>query len=256
MFTGDGHQGNSEIIVIDTNGTPITFNACLDTKLFRLGSHDLGNFNITLCRYHLFIDTRKQGFKAVNALRKYDSEQFKWTSDATDLLINIRLKMNDEFKNSTRKQSDLWEKVSQLMKEIGDFTVLSNICHNKFRNLLITYKANKRKHSMLGNKSIKWEFFDVIDSIFKDEETIYPKKRKRKTLEENVSEGSITFKEIASPLAASGIQTKSRQFNTCIHVICTKWISDRQSLTAVAVAKRKIISSSTSLFGGSSSVVT
>lgn len=39
------------------------------------------------------------------------------------------------------------------------------MCDAKFRNLLTTYRSNKKKQSSTGEGGIKWEYFELFDSI-------------------------------------------------------------------------------------------
>lgn len=75
--------------------------------------------------------------------------------------------MEADFNRPVCKKRKLWERVSREMKSVGNYDVSESFCDSKYRNLLCTYRINKRKQKDTGedNTPIKWEFFDMMDRV-------------------------------------------------------------------------------------------
>lgn len=93
-----------------------------------------------------------------------ESSSFKWNTNTIKLLLDIRLAMEKEFCTPSCKKRKLWEKAASQMNSIlGSNKVSADMCDSKYRNLLGTYRANKRKQNSTGESAIKWEFFETMD---------------------------------------------------------------------------------------------
>lgn len=94
-------------------------------------------------------------------------DTFKWNSKSIKLLLDIRLSMEAEFNRPVCKKRKLWERVSREMESSGAYHVSESLCDSKYRNLLCTYRINKRRQKDTGddNTPIKWEYFDIMDKI-------------------------------------------------------------------------------------------
>lgn len=95
-----------------------------------------------------------------------ESDSFKWNNDSIKLLLTVRLDMEKEFSSPTCKKKKLWEKVANKVNDmLGASRVTGESCDLKYRNLLGTYRVNKRKQNTTGEGAIKWEFFDIMDQV-------------------------------------------------------------------------------------------
>lgn len=93
-------------------------------------------------------------------------ESFKWDNKSIKLLLNIRLCMEKDFCTPSCKKKKLWDKVANELNEVlGSHRVTGDACDSKYRNLLGTYRVNKRKQNTTGESAIKWEFFDTMDEV-------------------------------------------------------------------------------------------
>lgn len=82
--------------------------------------------------------------------------------------------MEWRFVNPQSKKNKLWLHIGESMSKEG-FNVSATDCHMKYRNLLQTYRTNKEKRlKSTGESSIKWEFFDLFDSVLGSKASTIP----------------------------------------------------------------------------------
>lgn len=104
------------------------------------------------------------------------SVDFKWTHESTKLLLDIRLNKEKDFNRPLCKKKKLWTSVAEEMQKIGHYMVTGEMCDIKYRNLLATYKTNKKKKEQSGESSITWEYFNQFDTILGEKACIAPPK--------------------------------------------------------------------------------
>ncbi|PSN47902.1 hypothetical protein C0J52_03374 [Blattella germanica] len=96
---------------------------------------------------------------------KMSREQYYWTHAATKLLLELRLKRESEFNHPVGLKKDLWAQIASEMQVIGGYAVNSELCDSKYRNLLATYKVNKKKALENEDNSITWEYYKKFDEV-------------------------------------------------------------------------------------------
>ncbi|XP_023232606.1 trihelix transcription factor GTL1-like [Centruroides sculpturatus] len=77
----------------------------------------------------------------------------EWTRQATVLLINTRIEMEEEFLKPIQK-SKLWQRISDSLKKNG-YTFHATECHSKWRNLMCTYRKNVDRTKESGGGTTK-----------------------------------------------------------------------------------------------------
>lgn len=89
----------------------------------------------------------------------------KWGSNATRLLISLRLQKEEAFCNPKCKKTKLWDDISMIMRK-NNYQYSGNECHAKYRNLIQTYKNNKDKRlKSTGESKITWEYYEQFDDV-------------------------------------------------------------------------------------------
>lgn len=96
-----------------------------------------------------------------------------WNINNTKLLLDRYMAQVPNFRNPKVKKSTVWQTISREMNERG-YSVTPDICDKKFRNLKITYKKMKETKQKTGRARQHWEYFDIMDEIFKEDATINP----------------------------------------------------------------------------------
>ncbi|KAJ8960114.1 hypothetical protein NQ314_006095 [Rhamnusium bicolor] len=101
---------------------------------------------------------------------------FKWTPETTKLLLDLRLSREKEFNQPQCKKKNLWNAIAEEMCQSGYCNLTSDMCDVKYRNLLATYKSNKRKKEQSGESAITWEYFTQFDIVLGDKVFFAPSK--------------------------------------------------------------------------------
>ncbi|XP_054734726.1 uncharacterized protein LOC129242191 [Anastrepha obliqua] len=84
----------------------------------------------------------------------------------TQLLLRVRLNMEDEFKSGRRKKNVLWEKVVTEVKNVNpNIRLDSTTAQRKFLNLLVTYKRIKKTNNSSGREATSWRYFEDFDEV-------------------------------------------------------------------------------------------
>ncbi|CAH1154000.1 unnamed protein product [Phaedon cochleariae] len=73
-------------------------------------------------------------------------ENFKWTREASKLLIDVRIEKEKEFNRPICKKKKLWSQIAKEVNTIGNLKVSGEMCDTEFRNLMTTYKINEKKN--------------------------------------------------------------------------------------------------------------
>ncbi|KAJ4438728.1 hypothetical protein ANN_14677 [Periplaneta americana] len=73
----------------------------------------------------------------------------KWTHNLTKLLLNKRLENELSFNRLTCKKEKLWNDIAQEISKATTVSISGEACDIKYRNLLATYRANKKKQKLL-----------------------------------------------------------------------------------------------------------
>lgn len=77
------------------------------------------------------------------------------------LYIYLSLNLEPYFINPKCQKKKLWQQVAKEFKKSSGQSITGVQCDVKYRNLLITYRANKKKQNSLHGGEINWEFFDL-----------------------------------------------------------------------------------------------
>lgn len=59
----------------------------------------------------------------------------------------------------------MWQNIAKEINDVNNVGVTGEMCDIKYRNLLGTYRANKKKQNSTGESSISWEYFEVFDAV-------------------------------------------------------------------------------------------
>lgn len=89
----------------------------------------------------------------------------KWTSSCIKQLITERLSKEEEFNNPTCRKKKLWEGISKNLEEKTGSYFDAYSCDIKYRNLLSTYRNNKKRLLQCGEGCINWEYFHQFDEV-------------------------------------------------------------------------------------------
>ncbi|KAJ8971349.1 hypothetical protein NQ314_000748 [Rhamnusium bicolor] len=89
---------------------------------------------------------------------------------------NKRLGREKDFNRPKCKKNKLWSGVAKEMNGTlrGPYSLTSENCDSKYRNLLKTYKANKKKQNSSGESAINWEYFTDFDEILGCKASVQP----------------------------------------------------------------------------------
>lgn len=101
-------------------------------------------------------------------------DEFRWTRQATLLLLNLYREKHGSFRNSKIKNKDIWLEILKKFENQGYNSITIEILDRKLRNLKKTYKDNKDKKNKTGESCIKWEYFEIMDDIFFNDKTMNP----------------------------------------------------------------------------------
>ncbi|XP_067118245.1 uncharacterized protein [Centruroides vittatus] len=96
----------------------------------------------------------------------------EWTRQATLLLVETRLEMEEEFLKPIQK-SKLWQRISDCLKESG-YAFQSTECHSKWRNLMCTYRKNVDRSKQSGGGATKWEYFHKFHEVYGNRSNVNP----------------------------------------------------------------------------------
>lgn len=72
-------------------------------------------------------------------------DEFRWTRQATLLLLNLYREKHGSFRNSKIKNKDIWLEILKKFENQGYNSITIEILDRKLRNLKKTYKDNKDK---------------------------------------------------------------------------------------------------------------
>lgn len=98
-----------------------------------------------------------------------------WTNKMTKSLINSRLSRENKFIKPKCKKIKIWAEIAAELNTLFKNTnVNAEECDNKFRNLMKTYKANKKKQCSTGEQQITWDFFEDFDKVYGCKAAITP----------------------------------------------------------------------------------
>ena len=82
-----------------------------------------------------------------NADVSEDQAGLKWTNDLIKLLLSKRLELEWAFNRPTCKKKKLWRDIGEEISKLTDISVSGEACDIKYRNLLATYRINKKKNN-------------------------------------------------------------------------------------------------------------
>lgn len=100
---------------------------------------------------------------------------FAWKDKNTALLISTRLEMDSSFQNPTKTKAKLWDNVAHAMKKVSpSLPVTGNMCDQKWRNLMSTYKKILQKSNGTGQEATNWQFFNVLNEALGTRSNIKP----------------------------------------------------------------------------------
>lgn len=91
---------------------------------------------------------------------------FKWTPSSIELLITERLSKEEEFNRPSCKKKKLWHAISKTLEEKTGSYFDANSCDIKYRNMLSTYRNNKKRQQQCGEGAINWKYFQQFDEVF------------------------------------------------------------------------------------------
>lgn len=87
-----------------------------------------------------------------------------------------RLGQEQAFNRPKCKKIKLWNDIAkEINKDTKEaFSLTGTLCDNKYRNLLKTYKINKKKQKSSGESAINWEYFSDFDGVLGCKASIDP----------------------------------------------------------------------------------
>ncbi|XP_054736222.1 uncharacterized protein LOC129243112 [Anastrepha obliqua] len=93
----------------------------------------------------------------------------------TQLLLRVRLNMEDEFKSDRRKKNVLWKKVVTKVKNVNpNIRLDSTTAQRKCLNLLVTYKRIKKRNNSSGKEATSWRYFEDFDEVYGTRHSMTP----------------------------------------------------------------------------------
>ncbi|WAR22680.1 hypothetical protein MAR_036349 [Mya arenaria] len=87
-----------------------------------------------------------------------------WTHEAVLLLIDLFGKNKDKFASSCFKQKDIWQCISQKMKDRGH-AVDGVQCNEKFRSLKYRHKVITDSNAKSGRGRRSWQFYEAMEEV-------------------------------------------------------------------------------------------
>lgn len=100
-----------------------------------------------------------------------DSIAFSWTRKNTKLLLQSYSDRKNQFQDPKIKKKILW---SQIVKEfkIKGYYVLKDILDRKKRKQTYKNIKDNNKKASAGRGRISWEWFDIMEKIFREDKTV------------------------------------------------------------------------------------
>ncbi|XP_046821050.1 uncharacterized protein LOC124425151 isoform X3 [Vespa crabro] len=99
-------------------------------------------------------------------------ENFAWTNQTTKLLLQKYNDRKSKFRDPKIKKKLLWMEIVEEFK-IKGYNVNSAILDRKMRNLKQSYKSIRdKKKTSTGHTRITWKWYDTMDGLFKEDQTI------------------------------------------------------------------------------------
>lgn len=162
---------------------------------------------------------------------------FKWTDDATILLLKEYRKRKDDFKDRTVKKSDLWTDIGLVFLDNG-YNVPDTTLNEKLQTLKLTYNRVKDSQDVkkrTGRGYFKWKYFEIMNEIFSGEDDVevekvphirVKRKVRRDLLEFRTGQLSVKREQVA---ALHNMQ-KSLDENTALMKRMVKAHEDRNGI--------------------------
>lgn len=143
------------------------------------------------------------------------TDSTKWSTSATQLLVCKRLEYEEKFTSGTSSKKTLWNKISTAMKASG-YNFDGDLCDNKFRGILATYKRNIRKRKSTGESKIVWPYFEAMDEVYGSKNSInVPKER---LLSSGSSSTTISPSSSPSPISSADVEDAQLALATTIRL--------------------------------------
>lgn len=91
----------------------------------------------------------------------------------TQFLLEKYYERKDMFRDPKIKKKTLWTQIIDQFK-LKNYNVNEEILERKMRNLKQSYKSIKdnNKKTITGRGRINWEWFDIMEDIFREDRTI------------------------------------------------------------------------------------
>lgn len=99
--------------------------------------------------------------------------QHIWSRAETLLLIDIYKTHEEQFNNPKITGKRCWNLVAEKMKEKG-YNIAADKCDIKFQSLKRTYKSISDHNKKSGQNRKKWEFYEIMDEIFRTKPYMQP----------------------------------------------------------------------------------
>ncbi|XP_052771354.1 uncharacterized protein LOC128211016 [Mya arenaria] len=96
-----------------------------------------------------------------------------WTHEAVLLLIDLFGKNKDKFASSCFKQKDIWQCISEKMKDSGH-TVDGVQCNEKFRSLKYRHKVITDSNAKSGRGRRSWQFYEAMEEVMAGDPAVRP----------------------------------------------------------------------------------
>jgi len=93
-----------------------------------------------------------------------------WSRPATLLLIDLYKQHAADMLSGKLKKILVWMLIAKAMKEKGH-PISHGVCDKKWRNLNATYAKIKDNSAETGQVLSKWEFYEDMDNVCRDETT-------------------------------------------------------------------------------------
>ncbi|XP_062576623.1 uncharacterized protein LOC134238512 isoform X2 [Saccostrea cucullata] len=156
--------------------------------------------------------------------------QQKWKDTESKMLIDLRIKMDDEFRGSKTHKA-LWNKLADTMNKNGMF-VTGEKCSNKWKSIKRDYKTVVDKNAKSGSgKQKKCKFFDELNNLFGNKPSTRP---------ECVVDTS-SFKSFTKSKARTDSSTEDATVPNCPPNTTASDTDEDSDSQAVQIRKRKIL---------------